>query len=53
MNEPLRVLATALIVLFPNFAVRTVLQAVGLELRALKFLSVVRAQRETCAGVQH
>ena len=49
MKEPLLVLATALIALRPNFAVRTFLHAVGLGLCGLKLLLVVRAQRETWA----
>lgn len=52
MNEPLFVRATALMVLFPNFAVSTFLQVTGVHLCVLKFLFVVRAQRATCAVVQ-
>ncbi len=46
------VLATALIVFFPNFAHRTFLQLVGVEVLEPKFFLVALAHRATWAAVQ-
>lgn len=49
MNEPLLVRATALILLFPNFAHRTFLHAIGVGVRLLKFFLVNLDHRATWA----
>ncbi|MCH8970205.1 MAG: hypothetical protein IIA66_13935 [Planctomycetes bacterium] len=46
------VLATALIVFLPNFAHRTFLQVVGVEVLEPKFFLVALAHRATWAAVQ-
>ena len=51
INEPLLVRATALIVPFPNFAVRTFLHVAELAVLLLKVLFFARAQRETCVAL--
>ncbi len=49
MNEPLLVRATALILLFPNFAHRTFLHATGVGVRLLKVFLVNLDHRATWA----
>ena len=52
IKEPLLVQATALIVVLPNFLLRTFLQAVVVGLRLLKFMLFVFAHLTTWALVQ-
>ena len=52
MKEPFLVQATALIVVLPNFLLRTFLQAVVVGLRLLKFMLFVFAHFATWALVQ-
>ena len=42
---------TALMVVFPNLALRTFLHTIGVAERTLKFFLVAFAQRDTCALV--
>ncbi len=53
MKEPVFVRATALIVVFPNFLLRTLLQLVVVGWRVLKVQLPVRAHLATWVAEQH